>query len=71
MQSPELTEGLKAHREGRLGEAEAVYLELLKAQPDHADGMHLLGLIRGEQGLENEAIRLIESAIRQRPSAAA
>ena len=71
MQLPELTEGLKAHREGRLGEAEALYLQLLKEQPEHSDAMHLLGLIRGEQGLENEAIRLIESAIGQRPSVAA
>ncbi len=71
MQAPELTEGLKAHRAGHFGEAEALYLKLLKAQPNHSDAMHLLGLIRGEQGLENEAIRLIESAISQRPLAAA
>jgi protein O-GlcNAc transferase len=37
--------GLKHHQAGRLAEAEACYRQALAVEPDHADALHLLGVI--------------------------
>lgn len=51
--------------------AEQTYLELLKEYPDLSDASHLLGLVRAAQECDEEAIELIEKAIRLNPLAAA
>ena len=40
-----LAVGLKLHQAGRLAEAEAWYRRVLAAQPNHADALHLLGVV--------------------------
>jgi len=51
------------HQAGRLGEAEALYRRLLKANPRHADALHLLGLAQAQRRDYDEAARLIGKAI--------
>ncbi|MBB5061412.1 Flp pilus assembly protein TadD [Granulicella aggregans] len=59
----ELDNALRHHQAGRLVEAEKAYRNILKRHPDHADSLHLLGLIAHATGHNEEAIRLIRRAI--------
>jgi tetratricopeptide (TPR) repeat protein len=52
------------HRAGRLDEAEGEYRSILAAEPDHADSLHLLGVIAQQRGQFNRAAELIEQAIK-------
>jgi Flp pilus assembly protein TadD len=45
-----LAVGLKHHQAGRLAEAEASYRRLLAAHPNHADALHLLGIVALRRG---------------------
>ena len=66
-----LKQALVQHRAGQLSDAEALYQGILNDAPEQPDALHLLGLIRGEQGQEHIGIELIERALRKRPLAAA
>ena len=57
--------GLKHHQAGRLAEAEACYRRVLGAQPDHADALHLLGVVAHQAGRHDLAVELISQAIKQ------
>jgi tetratricopeptide (TPR) repeat protein len=57
--------GLKHHQAGRLAEAEACYRRVLAAQPDHADALHLLGVVAHQAGRDGLAVELISQAIKQ------
>jgi tetratricopeptide (TPR) repeat protein len=48
---------------GRRGRAEALYRKVLQKAPDHADALHLLGLIAHERGWHQRAIQLIRRAL--------
>jgi len=50
-------------RAGRRDRAEALYRKVLQKAPDHADALHLLGVIAHERGRHERAIRLIEQAL--------
>jgi thioredoxin-like negative regulator of GroEL len=56
------------HQQGRLAEAEKVYVDVLEVQPDNADALHLLGLIRAQQGRPGEGRDLIERAVDRSPN---
>ena len=43
-------EAMALHQCGRMAEAAALYRTILGRDPDHADSLHLLGLITAEQG---------------------
>jgi predicted O-linked N-acetylglucosamine transferase (SPINDLY family) len=58
---------LELHRAGRLGEAEAAYLGLLNASPRHPNLLRLLGLLRFQQGREDEAVALLEQSVASHP----
>lgn len=68
-----LAEGLKQAMDHQLArrfsEAEAIYLEILKDNPDQPDAVHLLGLIRMEQDRDEEAVELMEKALVLFPNA--
>lgn len=53
------------HQAGRLDAAEHGYKTVLKINPDHADALHLSGLICFQGGAFAEAERLIERALKK------
>ncbi len=55
--------------EGKLTEAEQIYQDILKEDPDQPDAVHLLGLIRSEQEKDHEAVELMERALELYPQA--
>jgi protein O-GlcNAc transferase len=59
---------LAAHQQGRLDEAEKLYLQILEANPRHDESLHLLGLI--EFGRKNYArgVELISTALEIDPN---
>ena len=66
-----LAEAVAAHRRGRLELAEPIYRDILRKAPDHADALHLLGLVAHQRGDQAEAVRLIGRAMRLDPAKAA
>jgi tetratricopeptide (TPR) repeat protein len=58
------------HQAGRLREAETLCQQILAQYSNHADSLHLLGLIAHQNGRHAEAIGLIQRAIRINPGAA-
>ncbi len=57
-----LEAGVAHHQAGRLAEAETVYREVLVQQPDHADALHLLGMLAGQVGELDVAVDLMRRA---------
>ena len=58
-----LTAALQHHQVGRLQEAEALYRQILQIKPDHADALHLLGVIAHQVGRHEVAVEYIGRAI--------
>jgi len=58
------------HQAGRLAEAEALYRQILVQQPDHADALHLLGVVAHQMQKNQVAVELINRAIAVDPSIA-
>lgn len=55
--------GMQHHQAGELQQAEAVYRQILTADPNQPDSMHLLGLIAFQCNQPEPAIQLIQKAI--------
>ncbi len=55
-------------RAGRLAEAEALYRQVLSAAPDHAESLHMLGVLAGQAGNVDAGIELIGRAIAIKPA---
>jgi tetratricopeptide (TPR) repeat protein len=62
-----LTRAREAFRLGQLDQADALYRELLAAEPDDAMAHHMLGLIAHQRGNLTEASALIGRAVAARP----
>ncbi len=58
-----LETGLHHHECGRLTEAEAAYCQILAVDPNHADALHLLGVINFQTGRSDLAATSIARAI--------
>src|SRR5271168_1686755 len=56
-------QGQQLHAAGRLGEAEQVYHQLLTAAPDHADSLHMLGVLALQTGRPDAALQWVDRAI--------
>ncbi len=52
------------HKCGQLQAAEQIYRQILQAEPNHVDAIHLLGVIARQVGKHEIAIEYIERAIR-------
>ncbi|MEI6706792.1 MAG: tetratricopeptide repeat protein [Methylococcales bacterium] len=59
------------HQQGLLVEAERLYKEVLQSQPQHADSLHLLGVIAKQRGQAQLAVDLINQALDINPNNAA
>jgi len=66
-----VSEAVKLHQAGRLLEAEALYNQVLAAQADHFDCLHLLGVIAHQRGHFAAAVARIDLALKQNPNHAA
>ena len=65
-----LQQAIRLQQQGRFDEAQRRYRSVLKAQPDQADALHYLGVLRAQQGNPQEAARLISRALELRPQLA-
>lgn len=59
---------IEAHRQGRADEAEALYRQVLAQNPNHADAIHMLGLLHHQRGDRATAAQLIERSIALLPT---
>jgi predicted O-linked N-acetylglucosamine transferase (SPINDLY family) len=64
-----LQAAVEHHEAERFDEAETLYRQILAIDPNHADAMHLLGLIAYEFGQYQTACDLIMAAITRTPNA--
>jgi tetratricopeptide (TPR) repeat protein len=60
-----LQAGITRHRAGNLPEAEACYRKVLDLAPEHADALHLLGVIFYQYGEDRSAVEFIRRAIQR------
>ena len=63
-----LQAGLSHHQAGRLAQAESFYRQILQREPQHADALHLLGVIAYQVQQYDAAAQLIEQAIAANPN---
>ena len=63
-----LAVAMAKHREGRLAEAEQMYRQALRWQPDQPDAYHLLGLLAAQVNRPDDALPLLERAIALNPA---
>ncbi len=61
--SDALRTAIQQQRAGRLAEAEQIYRQILRAEPNHLEALHLLGVIALQTGRCDDAIACIRQAI--------
>ena len=59
----EFNQALALHQQGKLADAERIYSEVLRQQPNHFDALHLLGVIAVQTRRTEWGIELITKAI--------
>ena len=62
-----LQQGVAAHKEGKLQDAERLYRAILQAQPNHPDANHNLGVMAVAVGKPLQAIPLFQLALEANP----
>jgi tetratricopeptide (TPR) repeat protein len=65
-----LERAIDLHRTGQFTDAERFYQQVLQAKPDHFDALHMLGVVRYQQGRHSEALDLVGAALTARPGSA-
>ena len=63
-----LVEAFASHQAGRLAEAERLYRQILAAQPDHSESLHLLSAISYQRGDFALALDQIDRALKVNPN---
>ena len=63
-----LQKSVVAHKEGKLQDAERLYREILKSQPNHPDANHNLGVLAVAVGKPAEAVPLFKLALGANPT---
>ena len=58
-----LGQAVKFHQQGQWNDAERLYREVLRESPRDFDALHLLGVLKLQQGEPEEALRLTEAAL--------
>ena len=62
-----LQQGVEAHNEGKLQDAERLYRAILQVQPKHPDANHNLGVLAVAIDKPHEAIPLFRMALEVNP----
>ena len=62
-----LLQGVAAHKEGKLQEAERLYRAIMQSQPLHPDANHNLGILAVSMDKADEALPLFKNAIEANP----
>ena len=62
-----LQQGVAAHKEGKLQDAERLYRAILQAQPNHPDANHNLGVLAVSVGKSLDAVPLFKLALEANP----
>ena len=62
-----LQQGVAAHREGKLQEAERLYRAILQSQPTHPDANHNLGVLAVSVNKADAALPLFKTALEANP----
>ena len=62
-----LQQGVAAHKEGKLQEAERLYRAILQSQPAHPDANHNLGVIAVSVNKADAALPLFKTALEANP----
>jgi len=63
-----LKQAVRHHTAGRLDRAEALYNQILEADADNAQALHLLGVVAHQKGDFARAVELISAAIERQPA---
>jgi predicted O-linked N-acetylglucosamine transferase (SPINDLY family) len=64
-----LSQAIAFHQTGKLADAERLYLQLMVAEPREPTAHHMLGVVRAQQGRNDEALELMSAALALRPNA--
>ncbi len=64
-----LRQAIQFHHAGEFGRAETLYRQILQNEPQHAEALHLLGLLAKEAGQSQAALELLEASLRIHPNA--
>ena len=62
-----LQQGVAAHKEGRIQDAERLYRTILQSQPEHPDANHNLGVIAVSVKKVDAALPLFKTALQANP----
>ena len=62
-----LQQGVAAHKEGKIQDAERLYRAILQSQPLHPDANHNLGVLAGSVNKADEALLLFKAALEANP----
>jgi tetratricopeptide (TPR) repeat protein len=65
-----LQNAVRLHQTGDFASAERLYQEVLRAEPENFDALHLLGLVLHQTGHSNPAIERLQQALTVRPQSA-
>ena len=65
-----IAQALALQRHGQLEEAADICTAIQTANPNRTDALHLLGLIRHQQGRNLEALQLVEAVLKRAPRSA-
>jgi predicted O-linked N-acetylglucosamine transferase (SPINDLY family) len=60
-------QALAAHQAGRLAQAEQLYRQVLRADATNFAALHRLGFLKAQQGHYDEAVTLLNRALKQNP----
>jgi protein O-GlcNAc transferase len=61
-------QAVRHHQNGDLAQAEALYRNIIQADPGHAEALHFLGILAQQTGHPQAAISLIRQAIALKPN---
>src|SRR5262245_47734565 len=62
-----LDQSMRHHQPGDLPQADHVYRQILQADPQHVDALHLLGVVAYQVGRSDLAAQYLGEALRLKP----